>query len=97
MMGSNIMVEYIPPSLEAIAKLLDSTTVEPQANTAGKVLEKIVENLSGVSKEGVIDGDKLLEVLNGLSVNKDFSRWWGNLKSMEIRLGSTCAREGELV
>jgi len=81
-------LEYIPPSIELAARLIDATTTEQQVNAAGKVLDKILENLTELAKDALIDIETLLKILNGLSVNKNFSKWRGNLKSLEIRLGS---------
>ena len=81
------MVEHVPSSLLALAKLIESSTVKHQANAAGKVLEKLVEQLGAGTVAGSIDVETLLRTLNDLSVNKEFSTWRGNLQKISIKLG----------
>jgi hypothetical protein len=77
--------EKIKVITEVATKLIDALSAKQQANVAEKVLEKIVEELTSLCKDQIIDKETLLSVINGLSVNKDLTLLMGRKKSVKIK------------
>lgn len=85
----------LPTVLESASKLIDSATAKNQVNAAEKVLEKVIEKLSFLTKEGKIDQNMLLSILNGLRVDKDFTLARGQKKSIIVKLGDYTEKKEE--
>jgi len=87
------LAQEIPAIAEVAAKLIDALTAKQQANAAEEVMKKVVEALTGLAKDQVIDKDTLLSTINGLSIDKDFTLIRGQKKSVTIKLGGTRAKQ----
>ena len=81
------MSKHAKELLEAGSKLISSATAGNQANSVEKVMETIISELVELTKAEEIDVDTLFKLLNGLSVDKDYTFPRGQKRSVKIKFG----------